>query len=82
MTYAELTSESARTLSEWCDKPHAGYGARIHDDTLMVWVGGNPYVFPSAPGVSTTIPMAHLTCWWRNRVADALHDLKQSLLEN
>lgn len=75
MTYAELTSESARTLSEWCDKPHAGYGALIVGDRLLVWVD-------RGIGASTTIPMARLACWWRNHVADALHDLKQSLLED
>ena len=75
MTYAELVAQSTRTLAEWCGKPHAGYGALIVGDRLVVWVD-------RGIRASTTIPMARLTCWWRNRVADALHDLKQSLLEN
>lgn len=75
MTYAELTARSARTLGEWCDKPHPGYGARIDGDELVVWVGRSSRAI-------TTIPMKNLVCWWRNRVADVLRTLKQSLLED
>ena len=75
MTRAELTATSALTLAQWCDKPHAGYGARIVGDQLLVWVD-------LGIRASTTIPMGRLACWWRNRVAETLRDLKQSLLEN
>jgi hypothetical protein len=72
---------AAVTLTDWCAQPHRGYGARVCDDELFVWVGGNPYVFPAPPHASCTIPLSRLAFFWRNAVAGRLRMLRRSLSE-
>jgi hypothetical protein len=70
------------TLADWCAKPHRGYGARVCDGELFMWVGGNPYVFPAPPAASCTIPMSRLPPFWRSFVAHRLRVLRRSLSED
>jgi hypothetical protein len=69
------------TLTDWCAHPNRGYGARVCDDELFMWVGGNPYAYTAPPHASCTIPMSRLAFFWRNSVADRLRMLRRSLSE-